>query len=132
MARFYVDYTRQRAQLVFQPVRAPFDLHQEVPLALLEDSAAELVDLALGDHFSFDDDAHAMTHLLHLMEEMGREEHRKAAIAAEPGNQCQNAGCSIRVEPQCRLVEDERLRLFDQDLCNAKPLFHSARVLSDG
>src|SRR3989338_6908292 len=91
IARFQACYAVQRAQIAFQPVHAPFDLHQEIPLALLEDSAAELVDLSLGDHLSLDDNAHAMTHLLYLVEHVGREEHGKAALAAEPGNQIQDA-----------------------------------------
>ncbi len=82
MARFYLGYTMERAQLVFQPVYAPTNLHQEIPLAVLEDCAAKLVDLPLGNQFSLDDDAHAMTHLLHLMKEVGRQENGEAVLTA--------------------------------------------------
>jgi hypothetical protein len=73
------------------------------------------------------DDGNLVADLLHLVEEVGGQEHRSTLRdeAADHVAELVNAG---GIEPVGRLIQDQELRVCEQAARNTEPLAHPQRV----
>ena len=70
-------------------------------------------------------DRDVVAHLLDLVEEVGRDEHRPAFALDERSHQLTELDHSGRVETVRRLVEDEQLGLVEKSPGDTEPLAHA-------
>ena len=91
----------------------------------------QLVDGAAGAQLAGDEDADPVAHLLHLVQQVRREQHRDALVRAQPLDQQQQLAHTLGVDVDGRLVQDQDRRLLDQRVGDAEPLAHAARELAD-
>jgi hypothetical protein len=84
-------------------------------------------DRALGHHPAAVDDRREVARLLHLVQQMRREQHR-AALRHQRAHQPAELENARRVEPVDRLVQDQQLRVAEQAAGDAEPLAHAERV----
>ena len=62
--------------------------------------------------------------LRHILDDMGGEQDRP--IAREIGEQVAEADTFFRVEPRCRLIHDQQLRIVEERLRDADAPLHAA------
>ena len=71
-----------------------------------------------------------VTHLLHVVEQMRRHQHRDAE-RSEPGDEREHVVAAGRVETAGRLVEEHELGIADDRLRELRALAHARRELTD-
>src|SRR4029077_1306972 len=128
-ALFNLIHTVDCAQIILNAVGAAAQLHQEVPLALLEDGSPQLVHLTLNDQFSADDNADAAADFLDLLQLMRREHDRQISFAVQAFDQFQDSYSPVGVNAQGWFVQNNRPGLFDQHFGDSEALLHAAGEL---
>ena len=66
--------------------------------------------------------------LLHLVEQMGRDQHRHPPLRGHPPDHVEHVALPLRVEAQGRLVEEDDHRVVHERAGDAEPLAHAAAV----
>src|SRR3990172_8591417 len=75
----------------------------------------QFLDGAHCHQISLDHDSNAVNDTLDLSRQMRRKEDRDVLFPAEGSDQIKHPVCSIRVQTDRRLVQEDQLRLLDQD-----------------
>ncbi len=91
---------------------------------VLVDQAADLVDVALGQHLAAVDDDDLLGQRLDLVQHVARHDHGLAA-AGGPADALDDLGARDRVDAGQRLVEDEQRRVVHQALGQLGALAHA-------
>ena len=89
----------------------------------------ELRHAALGQDPAGVEDRDAVADLVHLVEQVARQQDRDAAVAGEGLDERQHLGHAGRVDRRRRLVQDQDGRILDEGVGQAEALAHAARVL---
>ena len=89
-------------------------------------------DGALQHDLPMGHDAHAMADALHLLQLVRREEDGDALPGAQVLDDAEQPDDAGGVEAERGVVQDDELRLLEQDVGQAEALAHAARVLHDG
>ena len=76
----------------------------------------------------FDHDPYPITNPLNLIKEVGGEENGNIPFPAQGVDEVEHPVGSIRVQTDGRLIEEDELRFFDQDLCDPQSLPHPFRI----
>ena len=90
----------------------------------------QLLQGSLVDDLALADDRDPIAEVLHLAEQVAREEHGEP-FAREPAHELTHVAHPGRVEPGRRLVEQQQLRLPQQRGGDPEALAHPVRVAAD-